>query len=436
MTLNTWREWEGRIVGGRFELGPYLGGSDCSAVYLTDFGGRRTVVKLIAAETADAPAQLSRWEAACNLVHPNLLRTFETGRWHADEEQDMFFAVMEYADENLGEILRERPLTPTEARDMLSPALATLEFLHQQHLVHGDLKPGNVLAVGQELKLAPDGVRRFGTRLSGREQEDERAAPEVLASGVSAKNDVWAVGLLLLESLHPEQALAVTLKGNRAASIDTLPQPFGDIVRECLREDPAKRCSIAEIRQMLSRPVEERKLEPKIESDRKGDSATSDSTQSEPIQAQTPERKFESAKPTVDISEPPVEAAAATMPKARGPQIDLGKTTGTKQPNSDSALDFKRFDEEPVGQQKTRFLAFSVAILVGLIAVVVLVYLLRGPSDRKPEPVAARPPAGATQALPQNRHPIAPRLRSLHPLSRIRVIPEVSRPAQNSIHGW
>ncbi len=111
LTLTNWQEWEGRIVGGRFPLGPFLGGSDRSAVYLTDFGGRRAVIKLIGAETPDAQAQLSRWEAARNIVHPNLLPVFETGLWHADEEQDMFFAAMEYADENLGDILKERLLT-------------------------------------------------------------------------------------------------------------------------------------------------------------------------------------------------------------------------------------------------------------------------------------------------------------------------------------
>src|SRR5579884_3046598 len=109
LTLETWQQWEGRVVGGRYVLQDYLGGSDHSAVYVTDFGGIRAVTKLVAADPPDAQTQLSRWEAACNLAHPNLLRVYETGRWHANDEQDMFFAVMEYADENLGDVLAERP---------------------------------------------------------------------------------------------------------------------------------------------------------------------------------------------------------------------------------------------------------------------------------------------------------------------------------------
>jgi TonB family protein len=436
LTLNTWREWEGRIVGGRYQLGRYLGGSDCSAVYLTDFGGSRAVVKLIAAETPDAQTQLSRWEAARNLVHPNLLRTFDTGRWHADEEQDMFFVVMEFADENLGEILRERPLTPVEVQDMLTPTLAALDYLHQQHLVHSDLKPANVLAVGQELKLAPDGVRRFGSRLAGREQEDKRAAPEVLASGVSAKDDVWAVGLLILESLHHEQALADTLKGNRASSLDTLPQPFADIVRECLREDPGKRCSIAEIRHMLSRPLEIRELDKKTAADPKGNLSTSNPAQSEPTQAQKTESKPESAIPVIALTGIEAGAVAGTMPKTHEPKIDLDKTTAPRQRNSDGPLDPKPHDEEAFILRKSKFASFAVAILLGLAAVVLLVLFLRGAGDRKTRSIAAQPPAQATStAVPEPMPTSKPFGKSVSAAVAHEVTPEVSRAAQNSIHG-
>jgi hypothetical protein len=179
MALDNWQQWEGRVMGGRYALRKYLGGSDHSGVYLTDFGGARAVAKLVSADTPDAPAQLARWEAACNFAHPNLLRVYETGRWHADDEQDMFFAVMECADENLGEILSERALTPAEVREMLVPALTALEYLHGRNIVHGCLKPSNVMATGPQLKLAIDGVRRSGTRLTSFEQEDWRAVPEV-----------------------------------------------------------------------------------------------------------------------------------------------------------------------------------------------------------------------------------------------------------------
>ncbi len=256
MTLDRWQQWEGRVMGGRYALRQCLGGSDHSAVYLTDFGGARAVAKLVPADAVDAVAQFARWEMGCNLAHPNLLRIYETGRWHADDEQDMLFAVMECADENLGDVLADRPLAPAETREMLAPTLAALEYLHGRNLVHGCLKPSNVMASGPQLKLAVDGVRRSGTRLTSVEQEDWRAVPEVFNAGVSSRNDMWALGLLLVESLT-RQKLKLEKAGDSVIQLpEDVAEPFRTIAQACLQRDPAKRCSIPEIRRMLQRPVE------------------------------------------------------------------------------------------------------------------------------------------------------------------------------------
>ena len=48
-----WKTWEGRTVDGKFPLRRWLGGSDHSAVFLTDLGGsQKAVIKLIAAYEA------------------------------------------------------------------------------------------------------------------------------------------------------------------------------------------------------------------------------------------------------------------------------------------------------------------------------------------------------------------------------------------------
>src|SRR5271157_6048583 len=106
--MATWRQWEGRVIDGRFPLRGYLGGSEQSAVYLTEIDGSKAAIKLIPADTVPTKIQLSRWELASELSHPHLLRILHAGRWRADDQRDMHFAVMEYADENLAEILPNR----------------------------------------------------------------------------------------------------------------------------------------------------------------------------------------------------------------------------------------------------------------------------------------------------------------------------------------
>ena len=69
------------------------------------------------------------------------------------------FVVMEYAEQNLSQILSRRALTVEEVREMLPPILDGLGFLHSQHQVQGRLKPTNILAIGDQLKLASDTIR-------------------------------------------------------------------------------------------------------------------------------------------------------------------------------------------------------------------------------------------------------------------------------------
>src|SRR5271167_4616141 len=87
-----WKSWEGRVVDEKFPLRQCLGGSDHSAVFLTERTGaglQKAVIKLIRAESLaqqnlDEDAQLSRWAAAAKLSHPHLIRLFECGRCAID----------------------------------------------------------------------------------------------------------------------------------------------------------------------------------------------------------------------------------------------------------------------------------------------------------------------------------------------------------------
>ncbi len=101
---------------------------------------------------------------------------------------------MEYAEEDLSQILPQRPLTPTEVSDMLSPLLDGLSDLHSMGLVHGRLKPSNVLAVSDQLKLSTDQVTSAGEPVIGRRQVGVYDAPESASGTVSPPADVWSLG--------------------------------------------------------------------------------------------------------------------------------------------------------------------------------------------------------------------------------------------------
>src|ERR1700758_2350086 len=202
-----WKKWEGQPIEGKFVLGQSIASTEFNAVFLTqllDPPGQKAVIKLVAAESPAAEVQLGFWKRAAHLKHPNLLTIFDTGRCRL-EDLPFIYAVMEYAEENLGEILPQRALTADEVRDILDPALDVLVYLHGKGLVHGHLKPSNILATHDRLKLSSDSIFPTGDRrqlLRGRDIYD---APEIQSSLVSAKEDVWSLGITLVEALtqHP-----------------------------------------------------------------------------------------------------------------------------------------------------------------------------------------------------------------------------------------
>src|ERR1700740_3330278 len=126
--IEFWKKWEGRIVDGRFLLRQWLGGSDHSAVFLTERDGkepRKAAIKIVPAENTgrengEAADQISRWTDTEKLSHPHLIRLFASGRCQLDDMR-LLYVVTEYAEENLGEILPLRPLSADEASQMLLP---------------------------------------------------------------------------------------------------------------------------------------------------------------------------------------------------------------------------------------------------------------------------------------------------------------------------
>ena len=159
-----WSKWESQVVNGTFPLRRFLGRSNHSVVFLTDFRAQNLVnaaIKIIPADPARADGQLARWKVAAELSHPHLIRLLESGRCKLGGHP-FLFAVTEYAEQNLAQILPHRALTVDEVREMLAPALDALAFLHSQNLVHGQLKPANFLVVDDQLKLASDTIRRRG----------------------------------------------------------------------------------------------------------------------------------------------------------------------------------------------------------------------------------------------------------------------------------
>jgi serine/threonine-protein kinase Stk1 len=158
------------------------------------------------------------------LRHPNVVRLHS---FEVDTQCQRAFITMELMRGlTLDKLLCERPLGLPwkELRDVVRPLLDALAYSHARGVLHGDLKPSNVM-------LCEDGVRLFDFGLSQAEEgilpglpqlsrsrfnawTPGYAAPELLEGGaLSASADLYAVACVIYElacGKHPYRRLPST----------------------------------------------------------------------------------------------------------------------------------------------------------------------------------------------------------------------------------
>jgi TonB family protein len=251
-----WVQWQGHIINGEFQLGEYLGGSEHSAVFLTELSDaepQKVAIKFIFAHSPDAELRFARWKMAAKLSHPRLIRIFRTGRCELGNSS-LLYAVMEFADEDVGQVLPHRALTPAEARDVLAPVLEALSYLHTQGFIHGHIEPANILAARDQVKLSGDALIPVAESDRPAKLPSPYDPPEYAAGSVSPAGDAWSLGMTLVEILtqrlpvwDPAAVNSRNLKQPDPALPETLPSPFLEIARNCLRLEAELRWKVPDI---------------------------------------------------------------------------------------------------------------------------------------------------------------------------------------------
>ena len=248
VTNDVWTRWQGQVINGAFPLGRFLGCSDHSGVFLTKSAEHhlsQVAIKLVPADRSLAESQLPRWKRAGRLAHPHLLPMFAWGGCQLDG-LPYLYNVTEYADQTLAQLLLQRALTEAEAREMLLPILDALAFLHGRNLVHGQLKPTNILVVGDQLKLASDTVRRIREGKMGRDTPAMHESPDRQGT-YSTAGDIRALGVSLFEALTRRSPVGLGESMNAVALPADFSPVFREVVIRCLNPRPQDRPSVAEL---------------------------------------------------------------------------------------------------------------------------------------------------------------------------------------------
>jgi serine/threonine protein kinase len=235
-----------RLVIGKYKLLDQLETSPTGRVYLAEHVqmGRRHALKVLAKRLATNPDAVARFlkgaQHACGLDHRNISHVY-------DVSQDRLghYVVMEYVEgQNLEQLIEKNgPLKASLALDYIAQAAEGLVHAHSHGVVHGDLKPANLLrdtnGVIKILEIGQDGA---GARPETDDADEsvELAslaavifqAPEMRGDGEAADVacDVYSIGSVLTFLLSGKAAK------NSATAINFLeasPQIAPEVISWC-----------------------------------------------------------------------------------------------------------------------------------------------------------------------------------------------------------
>ncbi len=259
---------EGTILADRYRMSSRIGGGGLATVYrATDLRLDRTVaVKILKPQWAEDPEALERFRrearTAAKLTHPNIVQVFDTG-----VEGDVHFLVMEYLPEpNLKQIIAEyAPLPPRKVLQVAISCCQALAEIHHHGLVHGDVKPQNILFTSQgEPKLSDFGISTAVGQTSegptGMVMGTAHYISPEQAQGraIGPQSDLYSLGCVIYETLtgqppfSGETAAQVAAKHVRQqppsprALNPTISPSQEYLLNKAMAKDPARRYRTAE----------------------------------------------------------------------------------------------------------------------------------------------------------------------------------------------
>src|SRR6188474_1596007 len=271
----------GTVVNDRYEIRQSLGKGGMGEVFLAyDRSTQQPVALKVVREESRMPGddEALRQELllARSVSHPNVCRVHDL----APSPWGPILVMEHIAGQTLHTHIRRRKAqggyTADEFRKIASEASAGLAAIHAQGLVHGDLKPGNVMVTNDRAVILDFGFAQERARLSARRPgappdggTPNYMAPERLRSGgASPEDDIYALGLTLWEMWTcrvPEPGYKPRSKPMRqqimfdvpaGLSVDEIKQIF-----RCLSDDAAHRLPARHLRffnpvQLTTNPVQ------------------------------------------------------------------------------------------------------------------------------------------------------------------------------------
>ena len=372
---------------------------------------RPVAIKILPPEAVRDGESIERFRtearAMARLTHPHIPAVFDFAVLG-----DFGVLVMELVDgDNVYHLVRNGSLTPMRALEIFQQVCDAVHFAHSRSIVHGDIKPGNILINSDgQAKLADFGLARLmeqGDRESASWTPmgtPEYAAPELYDRNATPDHraDIYSLGVILHEMLTGAPPAGEFELPAAALRLDPR---VDEIIARCMEIAPEKRFQTAlEVRQ-LARDIIEGRNAPAAVQDRAPSRKIVRAQRKVPVGA-----KRRPAGPATRSA--PVKPAAAAVPAPvpgkrpvtnRAAQHPLQRTAPPPAPPpSAGGAPRRRPSASQANLQRN--------ILIGVAAVIVaLAAWLLAKNKNRPRPASegsyTSPPASSASAAPAERPP-------------------------------
>ncbi len=251
----------GMMIGDRYEILEKIGTGGMSDVYRAKDHklNRPVAVKVLKQEFSENDNFVSKFrveaQAAAGLMHPNIVNVYDVG-----DENGIHYIVMELVDGiTLKRYIEKKSrLTVKEAVSIAIQVAMGLEAAHNNHIIHRDIKPQNIIISKEgKVKVTDFGIAKAATSntiTSNVMGSVHYTSPEQARGGYSdAKSDIYSLGITLFEMLtgrlpfNGDTTVAIAIKHiqenlpSPAEFNDEIPISVEKIVMKCCQKSPDRR---------------------------------------------------------------------------------------------------------------------------------------------------------------------------------------------------
>ena len=251
----------GTILGDRYEILEKIGTGGMAEVFKGKDHklNRYVAVKVLKEEFRDNDGFVKKFkeeaQAAAGLAHPNIVNVYDVG-----DENGIYYIVMELVEgitlKNY--IERKGRLTIKEATSIAIQVSAGLEVAHNNHIVHRDIKPQNIIISREgKVKVTDFGIAKATTSqttTSSAMGSVHYASPEQARGGyVDHRSDIYSLGIVMYEMVtgrvpfDGETAVTVAVKHLQEQMVPPskycpeIPYSLEQIIKKCTEKSPDRR---------------------------------------------------------------------------------------------------------------------------------------------------------------------------------------------------